>query len=136
MNCNIALLFLFFFSFDAIGHQDRIIKYNSNGHLDGLPDKYLPAYFDSKKWALTISGSDFTFPACVENNLSDIGHSDLFFTSSWYHVREPRMPNYLNIEVKSKGFSVLVALDTARPFGLNKLDFKELAENEICALLK
>tara|TARA_B100000767_G_C19260284_1_gene326915 strand:+ start:56 stop:496 length:441 start_codon:yes stop_codon:yes gene_type:complete len=142
---NIALLFLLF-SNVLFAHQDRIIEIAENGELSGFPEKYMPSNFDIRKWQLTIAGTSYTFPDCIKNNIPIKSVKDLAFSSSWYHQRTPRMPNYLNINVKSKDFSILVALDNAKPFDIDKetlkykdrekVKFKELSEAEACALLK
>ncbi len=131
---NFWLLIVFLlFSVSAMAHKDRIIELDESGHLNGLPDKYLPASFDINTWSLTIAGNSFSFPECIRIAFSEVSKDQLFFTSSWYHIRIHEIPAYLNIEVKPKKFSVLIALDTAKPFNRK---YENLTEGEICELLK
>lgn len=146
MNRNIALLIGILLSLDVIAHQDKIIQLTKDGELKGLPDSYSPAFFDSVKWSLKIAGNHFVFPSCVSDILNTQSHDGISITSSWYHTRAPRMPNYLHIKVISKRFSVVVGLDDATPFELDadtlkyqdssKVKYRKLTESDICGLLK
>ena len=121
-------------SFPCLAHQDRILKLDDYGQLEGLPPKYTPA---SLRIAFSPEGSDrppvislelkvadktTVVPVCVTGLVRTRSLKDVFVTASWYHDRST-LPHYVNINLydpgnegadNRPGYSLLFNLTTAR----------------------
>jgi len=128
-------------SYYTVAHQDTIINLASDGNLIGLPKEYLPASFERSSWTVSIADKKFVFPACISTQLADLEISEFDIKSSWYNpiiiisdTENLSLPSYLNITVESENFSVLLKLDTARPFNPYHPEYTDLTTDEICDL--
>lgn len=97
-------------------HEDTLITLKGKS-LVGLPEKYLPAAFDSEEASLTIAGKKLVLPEFLKDVLEEKDAYTLKLSSSWYHEPEI-MPPYILIAVTPKGrhfsYRVLVDMDALK----------------------
>jgi hypothetical protein len=127
----VSIILACIYSSAGLAHVDTILATSDDGRLEGLPDQYSPASFDSQNYVLSIGIAKLKFPPCVAKYFS-APNSDIEITASWYHNLE-LMPPYVAFDITppSMGFKyhLLFNLNTLEP-----IEFRvdaELVQNSI-----
>jgi len=109
------VIVLIFISFNSYSHVDTVLKLE-DGKLIGLPDKYLPAFFDKKNLVLIISDQKLVFPECIKEYFN-FDMDSLLITASWYHTsRRSSLPPYITIGLKGNyPHNLLINIDDLAP---------------------
>jgi hypothetical protein len=142
MNRSIALFIGLLVSVGATAHQDTAIKLATDGSLVGLPKEYSPANFNFSNWTISIADKKYVFPTCISTKFSDLGVNQFQINSSWYNpvivisdFDSYSFPSFIKITVESENFSVLLDLDTVKPFNPLHSEYAVLTTGEVCNLL-
>ena len=90
-----------------------------NNQLIGLPKEYQPATFNLEENTLRIKNHEMKFPAYITSIIPSEAY-ELKFISSWSHDNPLYPPEYLEIEIVTKGRDVSYHL----VFDMNTLDFQ------------
>ena len=139
----LAILFFSFIFCYLYGHKDRIIFYEKNGELVGLPQIYQPASFSLKSRTLKIGDNKIIIPDCVWSLFGKVKKESLKFGASWYH-KSKTLPPYIHMRIvptrDKSGYRLLFNLNTLKIIKLTKYGQSEesynygmpIQMNEIC----
>lgn len=139
----LLLLYLMLNVNSVWAHQDRVLKLQPDGSIEGLPEKYQPASLKIARdpsnlttgAVLTLGQGRYEFPDCLLGMFDLPDGLSIALHGSWYHERST-LPPYLVLdlphEMKPKGwfngFSYLFSLETAELLELD--EFKVTMSSE------
>ena len=108
-------------------HQDIIIRMDKDGTLNGFPEQFMPASFDSVRYVLRIGRLQTQIPECVRSYFAKADINKFTFGSSWYHDKNI-LPYYLDIDIWLKdsnvSFSLLYDLERLELFRMERVIIK------------
>lgn len=121
----------------VLSHEDTPIKLNKDGSLEGLPEKYSPARFDSTTFTLTIGKNSIVIPECIKDYFKHYKDYQISFSSSWYHYSET-LPDYIHLDIVTEeepyGYQIFFNLETLEILLIYKLEEMKYFEGKTYAL--
>ena len=100
----------------AAAHKDTVLAVKE-GNIEGLPEKYQPATYDSERYILRIGTREMAFAPYLKSLFTERNDWDMSITASWYH-KSWSLPPYICFHLKpgerDYGYDVLIDMDTLK----------------------